>query len=73
MAPTAPIVNHLSFAYDNLLIFESSVEGANVVSNLLNTYCAASGKEVNHEKSSLFFCSGFPQTLLHKVKDSLEV
>ena len=37
VAPSAPAVNHLLFADDSLLFFRASVDGAEAVSNLLNT------------------------------------
>ena len=59
VAPTAPVVNHLFFADDSLLLFKASIEGAEVVSNLLEAYCNASGQKVNNEKSSIFFSKGW--------------
>ena len=44
VAATAPVVNHLLFADDSLLMFKSSVEGAVAASNLLERYCMASGQ-----------------------------
>ena len=58
VAPSAPTIKHLLFADDNLLLFKSSIEGANLVSNLLDVYCVASGQRVNHDKSSIFFSKG---------------
>ena len=55
VAPTAPTVNHLLFADDNLLLFKASGEGSSAVSNLLATYCSASGQRINNEKSSKNF------------------
>lgn len=55
VAPTAPAVNHLLFADDSLLLFKATIKGANAVSNLLNTYCGASGQRVNNVKSSIYF------------------
>ena len=54
VAPTTPVVNHLLFADDNLLLFKSSVEAAVTVSNLLDIYWKASGQRINNEKSSIF-------------------
>ena len=73
MAPIAPVVNHLLFADDNLLLFKSSMEGANAVSNLLRTYCDASGQRINTEKSSIFFSKGCPEGLRNQVKNILQV
>src|SRR3954466_13348972 len=50
VAPSAPSINHLLFADYSLLLFKASVEGSVAVSNLLNTYCGASGQRVNHDK-----------------------
>ena len=44
VAPAAPVVNHLLFADDSLLLFKASTEGTEVVSNLLETYHNASGQ-----------------------------
>ena len=73
MAATAPVVNHLLFADDSLLMFKSSVEGAVAASNLLERYCMASGQRINHEKSSIFFSRGCPQTMRDSIKNTLNV
>ena len=73
MASTAPAVNHLLFANDSLLLFKSSVEGAVAVSNLLESYCVASGQRINHEKSSIFFSKGCPQVMRDSIKNTLNV
>lgn len=73
MAPTAPEVNHLLFADDSLLLFKSSVEGANLVPNLLNVYCNASGQRINNDKSSIFFSKRCPQGTRQQVKNILGV
>ena len=73
MAPTAPVVNHLLFADDSLLLFKSSVEEATMVSNLLEKYCNASGQRINHEKSSIHFSKGCAQNLRDSIKHNLQV
>jgi len=73
VASTAPVVNHLLFADDSLLLFKSSVEGATMVSNLLETYCNALGQRINHEKSSIHFSKGCPQNLRDSIKNNLQV
>ena len=73
VAPTAPVVNHLLLADDSLLLFKSSVQGANEVSNLLDAYCLASGQRVNYDKSSIFFSKGCPETLRVEIKNILNV
>jgi hypothetical protein len=54
VAPSAPAVNHLSFVDDNLLFFKGSRQGAEAVSNLLESYYQASGQRINKKKSDLF-------------------
>ena len=73
MAPTAPTINHLLFADDSLLLFKANVEGSEEVSNLLDIYCRASGQRINHEKSSIFFSKGCPDSIKEEVKHSLNV
>ena len=58
VAPTAPTINHLLFADDSLLLFKASLEGSNVVSNLLDTYCGASGQRINNESHQYFSVRG---------------
>ena len=70
VAPPAPVVNHLLFADDSLLLFKASNEGATTVSNLLTTYCNASGQRVNNEKSSIFFSKGCSQAVRDSIKAS---
>jgi hypothetical protein len=73
VATTAPVVNHLLFVDDSLLFFKGSREGAEAVSNLLETYCSASGQRINKEKSSIFFSKGCPQPRRDLVKSILDV
>ena len=73
VASTAPAVNHLLFADDSLLLFKSGNEGAVAVSNLLETYCLASGQRINHDKSSIFFSRGCPQQVRDDMKNILNV
>jgi hypothetical protein len=73
VAPSAPSVNYLLFADDSLLFFKGSREGAENLSNLLDSYCRASGQRINRDKSSIFFTKGCPQAIRVTVKEVLEV
>ena len=73
VAPIAPVVNHLLFADDNLLLFKSSVEAAVTVSNLLDIYWKASGQRINNEKSSIYFSKGCPQEMRDNIKQNLNM
>jgi hypothetical protein len=53
VAPSAPAVNHLLFVD---------------VSNFLESYCQASGRRINKEKSSIFFSKRCPQIRRDEVK-----
>jgi hypothetical protein len=55
VAESAPIVNHLFFAYDSLLFFRDNGESARVVKEVLSLYCDASGQQVNIDKCSIHF------------------
>jgi hypothetical protein len=44
-APSAPAMNHLLFADDNLFFFKGSSQEAEAVSNLLESYCQAEDKQ----------------------------
>jgi hypothetical protein len=58
VAPSAPMVSHLLFADDNLLLFKANRENAETVKNALDLYCRASGQQVNLEKSLIHFAKG---------------
>ena len=73
VAPSAPPVSHLLFADDSLLFVKASVDGANELSSLLDSYCHASGQRVNLSKSSVFFSKGCPNNLRNEVKQVLNI
>ena len=73
VTPTAPTVNHFLFADDRLLLFKASGESSTTVSNLLDTYCNASGQRINNEKSSIFFSKGCPVQMREIVNNNLQV
>jgi len=58
VAASAPIVSHLLFADDILLFFKANRESAEMVTDVLNTYCQASGQRINMDKSSIHFAKG---------------
>jgi hypothetical protein len=53
---------------DSLLFFKGSREGAEALSNFLESYCQASGRRINKEKSSIFFSKRCPQIRRDEVK-----
>ena len=73
MAESPPSISHLLFEDDSLLFVKASVEGASLVSSLFDTYCQASGRKINHDKSSVFFSKGCPNNLRTEVKEALNI
>ena len=73
MAPSAPRINHLLFADDSLLFIKANLEGANEVSNLLATYCRASGQRLNPAKSTIFFSKGCHNDVKAEIKAILQI
>jgi hypothetical protein len=63
VAPSAPSVNHLLFAYDSLLFFKGTSEGAMDIASSLEVYCQASGQKINRSKSSLFSAKVAPKPM----------
>jgi hypothetical protein len=50
----APMVSHLLFVDDSLILMEANTDQALHLKNLLDRYCASSGQKVSDEKSSIF-------------------
>ena len=65
--------SHLLFADDSLLFFKADVQSAQEVRDVLNTYCAASGQQVNMDKSSVHFAKKCNQNIRTEIMEILEV
>ena len=53
----APMVSHLLFADDSLILMQANKKNADCLSDNLTRYCAALGQKVSEAKSSIFFSS----------------
>ena len=73
VAPSAPMVGHLLFADDSLLLFKANRENAMEIKDVLQLYCRASGQQVNLDKSSIHFAKGCRQVTRVEMKDILDV
>lgn len=73
VAPSAPSVNHLLFADDNLLFFEANEASATHINEQLIKYCNDYGQQVNMEKSSIFFGKGVAALTRDSIKNILLV
>jgi len=51
----APVISHLLFADDSLILMHADKKNADCLIDILNRYCANSGQKVSEAKSSIFF------------------
>ena len=51
----APMVSHLLFADDSLILMNADKKNADCLRNLLDRYCQSSGQMLSVNKSSIFF------------------
>ena len=56
-------LTHLFFADDSLLFCRTSIEECLHIQELLSLYEAASGQQLNKEKTTLFFSKSTPQVI----------
>jgi hypothetical protein len=73
VAPLAPMVSHLLFTDDSLLLFRANRENAETMKNALDLYCRASGQQVNLEKSWIHFAKGCNNATQNEIKGVLQV
>jgi len=73
VAPSSPMVSHLLFADDSLLFFKANRESAELVRDALQSYCKASGQQVNLDKSSIHFAKGCGAVDREHIKAILNV
>jgi hypothetical protein len=67
------MVSHLLFADDSLLFFRANTESAQEIHAVLQSYCNASGQQVNMEKSSIHFAKGCQESVRQQVMNILDV
>jgi len=67
------MVSHLLFADDSLLFFKANRESAELVRDALQSYCKASGQQVNLDKSSIHFAKGCGAVDREHIKAILNV
>ena len=64
-----PKLSHLFFADDSLIFCRASLEECNALQRVLLFYKSASGQQLNHAKTSLFFSSNRPRQIQEEIKD----
>ena len=73
VARSAPTVSHLFFADDCFIFFKATHNEARIMKSLLAIYGAASGQQVNYNKSVVFFSANMDEISIHQVCGILEV
>ncbi|CAN6559258.1 unnamed protein product [Malus baccata var. baccata] len=63
MDVSGPVISHLFFADDTLIFLRADEKNCRLLSDILATYCEASGQKVNLLKSSVFFGANVPASL----------
>ena len=64
-----PIISHLFFADDSLIFCKASLEEHDVLQRVLKVYECASGQQLNHTKTSLFFSRNTPMDIQEIIKE----
>ena len=63
---------YLFFFYDDLLLLaEASIAQAQVIKNVLNTFCMSTGEKVNNSKTLTFFSHNVHTVDVKKIGDKL--
>ncbi|XP_015068823.1 uncharacterized protein LOC107013425 [Solanum pennellii] len=69
----APSISHLFFADDALYFFKAAKEEAETIKLCLEIYQAASGQQVNFQKSDIFFSPNTNESVKKEIVDILHV
>lgn len=66
-------ISHLFFADDSLFFLQATLQNCEHLSDLLHTYCSASGQLINADKSSLYFSPNTPWQVTHLLSSILQM
>lgn len=69
----APIISHLLFADDSLILMHVDKKNAECLLGILNKYCAGSGQEISEAKSSIYFSDNTDTDMKAKVYVTLNI
>ncbi|CAN6583607.1 unnamed protein product [Malus baccata var. baccata] len=73
ISPTSVPLTHLFFADDSVVFGNASVEEAESIIEILQTYARGSGQVINRAKSSVFFGAKTPKCQKAKIVNSLGI
>ncbi|CAN6676537.1 unnamed protein product [Malus baccata var. baccata] len=71
MSSSGPTVSHILFADDTLIFLKAEEDNCRHLISLIDTYCLASGQQVNKEKSSVYFGANVPVSFAQRLTDIL--
>ncbi|CAN6576692.1 unnamed protein product [Malus baccata var. baccata] len=71
--PNGIPLTHLFFADDSVLFGNATVEEAQGVVDILNTYASGSGQEINLSKSSIFFGTSTSKRIKKRIGNTLGI
>jgi hypothetical protein len=69
----APIISHLLFADDSLILMHIDKKNADCLLGILNKFCAYSGQKISETKSSIFFSSNTETDVKAEVCETLNI
>jgi len=69
----APVISHLLFTDDSLILMHVDRKNANCLTDILNRYCADSGQKISEAKSSIYFSSNIDVNMKVEVCEILNI
>lgn len=66
-------ISHLFFAYDSLFFLQATLQNCEHSSDLLHSYCSASGQLINVDKSNLYFSPNTPCQIINLLNSILQM
>jgi hypothetical protein len=69
----APVISHLLFADDSLILMQANKENAEKLESLLDRYCANLGQKISDAKSNIFFSENTEVPVTAEVCEALNI
>lgn len=68
-----PTISHIFFPDDLLFFLKANDHNCQLLKNILDDYCYASGQSINHEKCTLFIGPNTPKAVKKEITTILHV